>query len=259
MLTERDLHKSLADLPLGGVRFFEQTGSTNDAALAWAADNAPNLALVCADEQTRGRGRGGHTWFTPPGAALAFSLVLRPQEGEELLLSLFSGLGALAVCEALEGLGLHPQIKWPNDVLLGGRKVCGVLPEAVWLGDQLDSVALGIGVNVTPEAVPPPERLAYPATCVETEAGRRVERPALLRQMLLSLLRWRGLVAEAAFLTAWQARLAFRGQPVEVRAADETRGGLLDGLEADGSLRLVDDSGQAFSVHFGEVHLRPVV
>ena len=77
-MDEQSLQKALTNIPLGGLRYYEQTGSTNDIALAWAAAGVPDLALVLAEQQTAGRGRGSHSWFTPPGAALAFSLVLRP-------------------------------------------------------------------------------------------------------------------------------------------------------------------------------------
>jgi BirA family transcriptional regulator, biotin operon repressor / biotin---[acetyl-CoA-carboxylase] ligase len=257
---ERDIRKSLSDLPLGGVRFFETTGSTNDVALAWAASGALDLALVCAEQQTQGRGRGGHGWFTPPGSALAFSLVLRPLPGEEQLVPLFSALGALAVCEALGAKKLQPEIKWPNDVLLNHRKVCGVLAESVWTGSKVDSIVLGIGVNVKPGAVPPPEQLNFPATCIETEAGQTFDRTALMRDILVALLYWRGLLTNELFLHAWENHLAFRGERVEIRSeAGDARLGLLEGLERDGSLRLRSPQGQVFTVQFGEVHLRPVV
>ena len=169
MMDERSLRKSLSSMPLGGLRYFKQIGSTNDVALAWAAADAPDLALVYAEQQTAGRGRGSHRWFTPPGAALAFSLVLRPLPDEQSSLTLFSALGALAVCEVLEAQGLRPEIKWPNDVLLNRRKVCGILAESVWMGDKLDSLVLGIGMNIKPEAVPPADQLNFPATCLELE------------------------------------------------------------------------------------------
>jgi len=259
-MDERTLHKTLLDIPLGGLRTFQQTGSTNDIALAWAADGAPDLALVCAEEQTSGRGRGDRRWFNPPGTALAFSLVLRPLPGEEKSVPLFSGLGAMAVCEALEIRGLHPEIKWPNDVLLHRRKVCGVLAEAVWMGEKVDSIVLGIGVNIKPEAVPPPHQLNFPATSVEAETGEIVDRPSLLRDVLQALLTWRGLLTEDAFSNAWENHLAYRGEQVEIRTEGiPTRTGLLEGLELDGSLRLRSHEGQAFTVQFGEVRLRPVL
>jgi BirA family biotin operon repressor/biotin-[acetyl-CoA-carboxylase] ligase len=265
-MNERDLHKALSDIKPGEIRFFERTGSTNDVALAWAADGAPDLGLVCAEEQTAGRGRLDRKWFTPAGAALAFSLILRPLAGEQQTLSLFSGLGALAVSEALEARGLRPLIKWPNDVLIQRRKVCGVLAEAVWMGDRLDSLVLGIGLNVAPASVPPAEDLLFPATCLEAElpaagrAGAVVDRAVLLRDILQALVRWRGLIGRDVFLQAWQERLAFRGEQVEViLGAGLAKSGLLQGLEPDGGLRLSGAEGRTFTVQFGDVHLRPVV
>lgn len=259
-MNEHDVRKSLSDLPLQGLRFFEQTSSTNDVALAWATDGALDLSLVCAEEQTRGRGRGSRHWLTPPGVALAFSLVLRPKPEEASSLPLFSALGALAVCEAVEALGLHPEIKWPNDVLLNQRKFCGVLADAVWLAEKADSVVLGIGVNVAPASVPPPDELNFPATCLESEAGRSLDRLSLLREIVSALLYWRALFSSDLFMLTWEQRLAFRGQLVEVRGeAGEGRIGQVEGLERDGSLRLCSPGGSTFTVQFGEVHLRPVV
>jgi BirA family biotin operon repressor/biotin-[acetyl-CoA-carboxylase] ligase len=259
-MDERTLRKTLSDILLGGLRTFEQIGSTNDVALAWAADGAPDLALVCAEEQTSGRGRGDRRWFTSPGTALAFSLVLRPLTCEEQSVPLFSGLGAVAVCEALEMRGLHPEIKWPNDVLLNRRKVCGVLVEAVWMGDKVDCIVLGIGVNVKPEAIPPSDQLNFPATSIEAEMEKSVDRLALLRDSLQALLTWRGLLTKDSFHNAWENHLAFRGEQVEIWVEGvPARTGQVEGLERDGSLRLRSHAGQVFMVHFGEVQLRPVL
>ena len=170
-MDEQTLRKALSNIPLGGLRYLEKTGSTNDVALAWAADGAPDLALVIAGEQTAGRGRGNHTWFTAPRAALAFSLIFRPLPAEELVTPLFSVLGALAVCEVLAVQGFHPEIKWPNDVLLSRKKVCGVLAESIWAGTKVDSLVLGIGLNITHEALPPPDQLDFPATCLEVRVA----------------------------------------------------------------------------------------
>jgi BirA family biotin operon repressor/biotin-[acetyl-CoA-carboxylase] ligase len=259
-MNEREIRKILSALPLNGLRFFAQVGSTNDAALAWAAEGAQDLSLVCAEEQTSGRGRGSRRWLTPPGVSLAFSLVLRPRPEEESCLQLFSALGALAVCEAVEALGLSPEIKWPNDVLLHGRKFCGVLADAVWLQEKAESVVLGIGVNVVPGSIPPPERVSFPATCLEDEAGKQVDRLLLLSEILHAILYWRGQFSSVQFLRTWERHLAFRGQQVEVRPeAGKARIGRIEGLERDGSLRLSSPNGTLFTVRYGEVHLRPVV
>jgi BirA family biotin operon repressor/biotin-[acetyl-CoA-carboxylase] ligase len=259
-MDERDLQKALSKLPLGGLQTFDKTGSTNDVALAWAINDAPDLALVWAEEQTSGRGRGNRSWFTPPGSALAFSLVLRPLPGEERLISFFSGLGALAVCEALESLGLHPEIKWPNDVLLNRRKVCGVLTEVAWMGEKPVSIVMGIGVNVKPEAVPPPAQLNFPATCIETELGKSMDRLSLLKDILERSVYWRGHLTTEAFTNDWENHLAFAGEQVEIQVEGfPPRTGRVVGLEPDGSLRLQAPDRQIFTIQFGEVHLRPVL
>ena len=274
-MNERELRRTLSDLPLGGVRYYEQTGSTNDVALAWASAGAPDLALVIADEQTAGRGRLGRKWVTPPGAALAFSLVLRPRPVERDVIPLYSALGALAVVSALEEkYGSKPEIKWPNDVLVQGRKLCGILAEAVWLGSQAESVILGIGLNVRAEAVPAADSLDFPATSLETVTGttnatpQSVDRLSLLHDILAALIAWRPRLGSGEFIRAWEARLAYRGEQVQVWSEASAgvgaegkpiRAGQVEGLEHDGSLQLRSPQGEIFSVRFGEVHLRPVV
>jgi BirA family transcriptional regulator, biotin operon repressor / biotin---[acetyl-CoA-carboxylase] ligase len=259
-MDECTLREKLSKLPLGGLRYFDRTGSTNDIALAWANAGASDLALVYAEEQTSGRGRGDRHWFTPPGTALAFSIVLRPLPGEEGSVTLFSGLGAMAVCDALERSGLNPEIKWPNDVLLNGRKVCGILTEAAWVGEKAASIVLGIGVNIKPGAAPPPEMINFPATSIETETGKNMDRAELLSDILQALLYWRDLLTNDVFSNAWESRLAFRGLQVEIQTEGfPARTGQVDGLERDGSLRLHAQNGKIFTVQFGEVHLRPVL
>jgi len=259
-MDENEIRKALSDLPLRGLKFFAQTGSTNEDAKAWAGGGASDSSLVYAEEQTRGRGRRDRKWSTPPGCALAFSLVIRPREEEVPSLPLFSALGALSVCEALGAMGLHPEIKWPNDVLLGGRKFCGVLAEAIWLNQMVECVILGVGVNVTAGSVPSQKGLTYPATCLEEEAGRSTDRLSLLHEILVAYLYWRPMFASSFFLSAWEQRLAFRGQQVEIRVeGGKSRTGRLEGLNPDGSLRLRSGNGRKIAVQFGEVHLRPLV
>lgn len=253
------LEQSLSTLPLGATRFFDSIGSTNDEALRWARAGAPHLALVMADEQTAGRGRLGRRWYTPPGSALAFSLLLRPESLPAPLLTRLTALGALAVCIALqEHLGLASQIKWPNDVLAGGRKLAGVLVEIDWQGDRPTAAILGIGINIASESVPADNELMFPATCVEAELGSPVDRWALLRATLQALLAWLPRLASADFLTAWERRLAYRGETVQVFTGDglPLEGRLL-GLETDGALRLRLPTGEIQSIQAGELHLRP--
>jgi BirA family biotin operon repressor/biotin-[acetyl-CoA-carboxylase] ligase len=258
-MNETQLDKYLSSLPIGGLRYYDRTGSTNDEALAWASEGAPDLSLIVADEQTKGRGRMDRKWFTPPQSALAISLILRPTDSERAHPARTTGLLALSLAESLRKLGLSPQIKWPNDVLLSGRKVAGILVESTWIGEELEALVLGMGVNVLNASVPPADQVLFPATSIETELGDPVERIELLREILVSVLGWRPRLGTDAFHNAWEASLSFRGQQVQVEGGSvETVAGELLGLNPDGSLRLRDEHGKSVTVQFGEVHLRPV-
>src|SRR5512138_2579798 len=126
-MNQNELKRSLSKLRLGDIKYFDSIGSTNDEALALAASDAPDLSIIIADEQTAGRGRLDRKWFTPKDAALAFSVLLRPTAEEKPYLTRIVGLAALSVAESLRARGLAARIKWPNDVLIHGRKVCGIL------------------------------------------------------------------------------------------------------------------------------------
>lgn len=258
-MTEMQLERDLSSLPLSAVRYFDTIGSTNDEALVWASQGAPDLSLVVADEQTSGRGRMDRKWFTPPHSALAMSLILRPSTIERAYPTRTTGLLALSLAESLLKLGLVPQIKWPNDLLLRGRKVAGILVETTWTGEELDAIVLGLGVNVLNASIPPADKVFFPVTCVETELGHPIERVELLKNILVRVLDLRPSLGTDAFLKSWEGSLAFRGQQVQVEGGSGIPiiGELL-GLDSDGGLRLRDKHGKSIIVQFGEVHLRPV-
>ena len=160
---------------------------------------------------------------------------------------------------ALKKYGITAQIKWPNDVLIHRRKTAGILAETVWMGTEAESVVLGMGVNVAPESVPPPEILNFPATCILSEAPLPVERFDLLHSLLRELITWRPKLASDEFLRAWDESLAFRGEMVRISVGEaESVVGRVAGIEADGSLRLNLDHGETKNIRFGEVHLRPL-
>jgi BirA family biotin operon repressor/biotin-[acetyl-CoA-carboxylase] ligase len=257
-MNQTDLDKLFSNLPLGDIRFFESIGSTNDEALAWANRGARDLSLVVADEQTMGRGRMDRPWFTPPGTALAFSLILRPTLDEKPHLSRLVGLAALAIVQPLQFLGLSPQIKWPNDILLNQRKVAGILIELVWSGEEVVCVVIGVGVNVLKRAVPDTDILRFPSTSVEDAVGNPVEREKILRDILSAFIALRPQLGTDAFMNQWGEVLAYRGRQVRVEmGADQTVVGRLEGILSDGSLRLRDDNGKSVTVRFGDVRLRP--
>lgn len=257
-MNQNELKKNLLQLPLGDIRYYDSIGSTNNEALAWGTKGAQDLSLVIADEQTAGRGRLDRKWFTPKDTALAFSLILRPTVEEKPYLTRIVGLAALAVTDSLRTRGLVSQVKWPNDVLLNGRKVAGILVESVWSGEDVDCLVIGIGMNVLKGAVPSAELLLFPATSLEESLGPSVEREKVLHDILAGMIALRPHLGSDSFIASWEKALAFRGEPVQVEQGDGTLvAGKLLGLESDGSLRLADGEGKSITVRFGDVRLRP--
>jgi BirA family biotin operon repressor/biotin-[acetyl-CoA-carboxylase] ligase len=258
-MDQNELAARLASLPIPEIRYFPTVGSTNDLAAEWAARGAPEFSLVVADEQTAGRGRAGRQWHTPPGAALAFSLVLRPQDQPNLDIPRLTALGSLAVCTALiDDYALPAQIKWPNDVLVNGKKLCGVLVEAAWQAGSIKYAVLGTGVNVAAAAVPQGVSLAFPATDIESELGQPVTRLELIGQVLEKLLLWNARLGSPEFLSAWKLHLAWMNMPVEVSiGSGAVFTGEIAGLGEHGALQLQLNNQQVVEIEFGEVQLRP--
>lgn len=258
-MNELTLKKTLSKLNIGGLRYFDSIGSTNDEALAWAADDAPDYSIVIADEQTQGRGRLNRKWYTPKGSALAFSLILSPSTGQHAHLTRTVGVAALSIAEACRGLGLAPRIKWPNDILLNGKKTAGILIETVWSGDKVDSVVVGMGINVHSESVPPQEFLQFPATSLEEEFGKEaLSRERILYNILNAFISWSARMGSDELIKVWEESLAFRGEQVQVKTESEAPiTGELLGLEPDGSLRLRDAHDKSIIVQFGDISLRP--
>ena len=255
-MNAQELQAALRDLPLGGFRFFESIGSTNDEALAWASQDASDLSMVLADEQTNGRGRLGRKWFTPPQTALALSLILRPTPAEIKYPARVAGLGALALTDAISKLGLHPQIKWPNDILINGKKTAGILVESTWIGARANAFVLGLGINVLRASVPPADQVLFPATSIEAELGRPIDRIEFLNDALSSLTAWRLKLGTDEFIKAWEAALAFRGEQIQlVKDNEQPVKGELLGLQSDGSLQLRAND-KILTVQIGEIHLR---
>ena len=267
------IQSALAGVPLGGIRWYEKIGSTNDEAARWAAEGAPDLALVIAAEQTAGRGRSGRTWLSPAGSSLSFSLVLRLDHLASQYASRLTALGALAVANSLQKeYHLPAVIKWPNDILIDQKKVCGILAEASWHGDNLEAVILGIGINVAPNpsmtAAIAQSAFSFPVTSLEEQLHQPIDSLDLLCSILKELNLWLPQLASQAFLHAWEANLAFLGEWVQVNWTlpnqqstmnsfpNNPQEGLLLGLNSDGSLRLLNTSSELIHIKAGEVHLR---
>lgn len=221
--------------------------STNDEAKRLAAvgeNSAPDGTIVWALEQTGGRGRRGRVWQSPPGN-LYCSLILRPEVGIAAAAQL-SFVAALALYDALGNVGEpgHEVLcKWPNDVLLNGKKVAGILLESEsQSNDRLDWLVLGLGVNVASH----PEETSYPATSLRVEAiGATVEE--LLEAFCRSFLGWTDKWLSQGFAPIrqnWLWRCKGKGERIEVQIGDETVSGIFQDMNEDGALVLATDGGR---------------
>jgi BirA family biotin operon repressor/biotin-[acetyl-CoA-carboxylase] ligase len=209
--------------------YFPIVDSTQDEARAAALAGAPSRSVFVADFQQAGRGRQGRTWIAPPGAALLLSLLFREVTPQPTPLR-WTSLASVALCQALEQLApLRPAIKWPNDVLLEGRKVAGVLAESQWNGSDLVTV-VGVGVNVSTD---PRALEEFGATSL----GGTIDRADLLRALIRRL---DGLLAQPpdVLRAAWQRRLWGLGQRLRLVDLGREEDVVVLGVEPDGSLRV---------------------
>jgi BirA family biotin operon repressor/biotin-[acetyl-CoA-carboxylase] ligase len=252
-----------------------EVGSTNDEAWDALAVDAPDGAIVVADAQTRGRGRAGRMWHTAPGKALALSVLLH-QNCDRRALGLLPLAAGLAVAQALETLGAAPALKWPNDVLLGGRKVAGVLCEcrriqpasgyptappgsAAAPALARDAAVVGVGVNVSQAAADFPPEIAGTATSLAL-AGIATDRESVAAAFLDALeVHWIGLQAggRTELLAAWSARADFWGRTVTVRAPAGVLCGVARALDPAGALVLVLEDGTETAVVAGDLETAP--
>lgn len=245
-LTEARLKQVLGRRPF---QLFAEVGSSNDTGLAWLAEGAAAGSVVVAEEQTKGRGRLGRAWYAPAGTALMFSYLMRPKADELPYVSMTS---ALAVCEAVETLGANAGIKWANDVQIGGRKLCGVLPEALWRGEALGGVVLGIGINVRIDFTGTP--FQETAVSLETLVGQ-VDRAELLARVLERLDFWSGRLAADALFDAWQARLNMIGRQVSINGAGGVVQGTAEMVDRQGGLHVRGSDGVLRRVIAGDIAL----
>jgi len=234
---------------------YQSLPSTNNEAARLAAQGAEEGLAVVADEQTAGRGRMQRTWVSPKGAGLYFSILLRPKIPPDLW-PLVTFAAALAVNDALfETAALQTDIKWPNDLLAGERKICGILAEVI--DTELGrAIVLGIGVNLTSRAFP--EELSAQAISVEEATGRPSERETILSALLPALSRWYALLQEPdggkRLVAAWMSRSSYaEGRVVKVQNGDEMIVGVTRGVESDGALRLETKAGTITTVRAGDV------
>lgn len=247
---------------LGRVyHYFETTGSTNDVAHELARAGAPHGATVVAEGQTRGRGRLGRSFFSPPYLNLYTSIVLRPALGLSRAPTVVLA-AAVAVADTVAAMVERDDavsIKWPNDVQLGGRKVSGILMELHAEADRVAFLILGLGVNLNVDPLGFPEEFRDTATSVAGFRGAPVDRVVFARRLFVTLEEVMDRFAAGGFDSLrdrFEARFGMTGQRVRVvEPGDRVITGVAMGVDADGALRVRRDDGELRRVLAGDVTL----
>lgn len=242
------------------LHFHRITGSTNLLAKQAGEEGAPHGALFVADEQTAGRGRRGRSWQSPPGANIYFTILLRP-DFEPDQASMLTLVMAHSVADAICRLtGLEPMIKWPNDVLLENKKICGILTEMSLEREYIHYVVCGVGINVADQDFP--EGVREHATAVETVWGRHISKGALLQAVMEAFERDYDAFAAAGdlspLLESYNRRLVNLGRRVRVLDPKGEWEGTARGINARGELLVEDAEGAATAVYAGEVSVRGI-
>ncbi|HYM16529.1 MAG TPA: biotin--[acetyl-CoA-carboxylase] ligase [Dehalococcoidia bacterium] len=248
-------HALLETRTFGRNLIFEPSvGSTMDVARDSARRGAPAGTLVVADEQTAGRGRLGRSWVTPPGSNLASTLVLRPRAS---LLREVAMMAPLAICHAVQDMaGIRPAIKWPNDVIIGEKKVAGVLIESDLDGPEAPWVLVGAGINVNfdPREY---EEIREIATSLRVETGHEGDREALLASYVHDFERlYRAAEEGESPFENWRERLATVGRHVRAQWGGGAAEGVAEDVTEDGALVVRTADGEAIIVEAGDVTLR---
>ena len=240
------------------LHWLESAGSTNDVAAVLAESGAEEGTTVVAEMQTAGRGRYGRVWFSPPGAGLYVSVIVRPGpsiSNDEHPVSLLTLAAGVAIAEAVRAVtGLPAEIKWPNDVVVARRKLAGILAEAALHGSSPQFVVLGFGVNLQPAAYPP--ELGSRVTSIEAETSGPADRAFLLAEILAAINARCGDLREGRFdaiLTAWrQLAVTLPGARVEWDSPVGVVRGRAKDIDRQGAL-LVNVGGKIERIVAGEV------
>jgi len=251
------VRKDLKNNRLGTkFHYFTVLGSTNSHARELAEDGAAQGEIVFAESQTQGRGRLGRPWESPAFLNLYLSVILRPNlapaHAAQITLT-----AAVALAETVGFfIARPPAIKWPNDILVDGKKLAGILTEAACDGERVEYVILGIGVNLNYRVDAMPEALRQGATSIADLTAESVSRESVLVRLIQDLDRCYGELEESGFIALqprWEAHFGWRGKKVRVELGDETLLGRALGIDREGALVLEDEHGRRRTIVAGDV------
>ena len=259
LLSKYELESRLDTQWLGKeIVYKEVVGSTNAEVRKLAEDGAKDGLLVVADSQTQGKGRRGRIWESPKGTNLYFSMLLKP-DFEPDKASMITLVAAYSVAKIIrETTGLDAKIKWPNDIVVGKKKVCGILTEMSMERDYIHHVVVGIGINVNEEKFP--AELDEMATSLKNEKGSLISRANLLSDILLQFegdyLKFLAMEDLGPFLDEYNKILVNKGALVKVLDPKGEFSGIAGGIGEDGRLIVFKENGQIETVYAGEVSVR---
>lgn len=240
------------------IKLLTSVSSTQEEARHLAEEGAPHGTLVLAEEQTAGRGRQGRQWYSPPGKGIWMSLLLRPDRQPVSIAPQLTLLTAVAVCRAVRKFGVDAGIKWPNDILVDGRKLCGILVESVAEDELIRYAIAGIGIDVNLQREDIPQELLPKVTSVQIASGRRIERTELIGAVLMEMEQLYQLYTEKGFAPIahlWEALSVTLGRQITVLTPDGEVTGKAIALEENGTLILQENSGNTCTIFSGEVQL----
>jgi BirA family biotin operon repressor/biotin-[acetyl-CoA-carboxylase] ligase len=256
-LRVEEIRDALAGTRLGTkFHYFSEISSTNTHARALAENGAGEGEIVIADAQSAGRGRLGRRWSSPPYANLYFSIILRPKLAPAHVPQT-TLMAAVALADTVAAFipGL-PTIKWPNDIMLDGKKLAGILTEVSCDAERVNYVILGIGVNLNYPREMMPDEVRERATSVFESTQKTVSRESFLKGLIHALDRCYGELEVSGFTAIaarWEARFGLRGRRVRVESFDQAVIGRAKGIDRDGALLLEDDSGALQRIVAGDV------
>lgn len=261
ILTKEEL-SSMIDTAWAGqtIYYFDQIDSTNIRAKQLGEEGAPHGTLIVAGQQNAGRGRRGRTWESPPGVSIYMSIVLRP-EMAPVKAPMLTLVMALSAADSLkECTGLDVQIKWPNDIVLNGKKLVGILTEMSTEMDYINHVVIGVGINVNTERLP--EELKEKATSLRLETGRIIRRSEIIASIMKEFEKNYQLFIETQGLGQMQEKynslLINREKEVRILGVKEGYAAYTLGINEKGELLVRRDNGEIEAVLAGEVSVRGV-
>ena len=254
---ERLEHELKTEWAARNLCCFDAVDSTNLELIRLAKEGAPHGTLVIADSQMAGKGRMGRKWISPPGSGIWMSLLLRPEISPQSA-SMLTLVAALAVVEGIRGeTGLNPQIKWPNDVVVSHKKICGILTEMGVRDGKIDYAVIGVGINVNIREFP--EEMADKATSLYLESGKEFDRSQIPGLVMEAFEEYYEKFAATCDLSGlkeeYESILANYNQPVRV-LAKEPYEGVARGITDGGELLVEKTDGTIVAVSAGEVSVR---